>query len=332
MRGLIEVGVLKRDGQQWRIESDNAATDIPASIQAMLLARVDRLPQEVRRLAQEAAVIGPRFDASLLRAVAPDPARLDADLELLCDAEIIEEVAGSAASLASLPLHADDPAGRDLPESPAAATNRNARADRRRLRADICGNSPERLEDLVLLGHHLSLSAARERARATSGRQAIGPARSMPMTTPFASTSRRLPPGRDRTDAAAPAARRTDRRPVRPGRKARGRAWALRVGPAGISRGRRSHRLGADPSQDRPPALGRRQARQGRGALCRSRSPARGCRCADRAGASVAGTRPAGVSNRRQCPGAQNGRTRRSNARAPCRQGKMPKSCATQHS
>ncbi|TIR01735.1 MAG: adenylate/guanylate cyclase domain-containing protein, partial [Mesorhizobium sp.] len=62
---------------------------------AMLLARVDRLPQEVRRLAQEAAVIGPRFDAALLKAVTADPGRLEAGSELLCDAEIIEEVAGS---------------------------------------------------------------------------------------------------------------------------------------------------------------------------------------------------------------------------------------------
>ena len=60
---------------------------------------------------------------------------------------------------------------------------------------------------------------------------------------------------------------------------------------------------------------------QGRGALCRSRSSARGCRCADRAGASVAGTRAAGVSNRRQCPGRKMGGRQRSTARAPCRRG-----------
>ena len=100
VRGLIELGVLKRDGQHWQIATDEAAAGIPVSIQAMLLARVDRLPPEVRRLAQEAAVIGPRFDATLLKAMAADPARLDAGLELLCDAEIIEEVAG-AGSIAS---------------------------------------------------------------------------------------------------------------------------------------------------------------------------------------------------------------------------------------
>src|SRR3981081_2661464 len=70
IRGLIEAGTLERDGAHSRIKSDEAAADIPASIQALLLARLDRLPYEVRRLAQEAAVIGPRFDAALLGATA----------------------------------------------------------------------------------------------------------------------------------------------------------------------------------------------------------------------------------------------------------------------
>ncbi len=94
IRGLIESGALEREGSQWRIKSDEAAADIPASIQAMLLARLDRLPQDVRRLAQEAAVIGPRFDAGFSALQRPTPRRLEAGLELLCDAEIIEEVAG----------------------------------------------------------------------------------------------------------------------------------------------------------------------------------------------------------------------------------------------
>ena len=74
----------------------------------------------------------------LLKAVAADPARLEAGLELLCDAEIIEEVAGLGLDVvAKLPLYADDAAGRDLPEPSAAAAHRNARADRRRARAHV---------------------------------------------------------------------------------------------------------------------------------------------------------------------------------------------------
>jgi len=43
-------------------------------------------------------VIGPRFEARLLRVIAGDPVKLEADLELLCDAEIIEEAAGSGST------------------------------------------------------------------------------------------------------------------------------------------------------------------------------------------------------------------------------------------
>ncbi|TIT57341.1 MAG: adenylate/guanylate cyclase domain-containing protein, partial [Mesorhizobium sp.] len=84
VRGLIDRGVLMREGQRWRTAAGEVATGIPATIQAMLLARVDRLPPEVRRLAQEAAVIGPRFDATLLKTVTADPGRLEAGCELLC--------------------------------------------------------------------------------------------------------------------------------------------------------------------------------------------------------------------------------------------------------
>ena len=163
VRGLIEVGSLKRDGPQWRIESDNAATDIPAGIQAMLLARIDRLPQEARRLAQEAAVIGPRFDARLLKAVAADPARLDADLELLCDAEIIEEVAGSGLT-SSQGYRFTQTILQDVIYQNLLLQRRTEMHGKIGAAFErICGDSPERLEDLTLLGHHLSLGTAREK-------------------------------------------------------------------------------------------------------------------------------------------------------------------------
>ena len=163
VRGLIEVGSLKRDGPHWRIESDNAATDIPAGIQAMLLARIDRLPQEPRRLAQEAAVIGPRFDARLLKAVAADPARLDADLELLCDAEIIEEVAGSGLT-SSQGYRFTQTILQDVIYQNLLLQRRTEMHGRIGAAFErICGDSPERLEDLTLLGHHLSLGTAREK-------------------------------------------------------------------------------------------------------------------------------------------------------------------------
>ena len=161
VRGLIEAGALERDGSHWRIKSDEAAADIPASIQALLLARVDRLPHEVRRLAQEAAVIGPRFDAALLGATATDPAKVEAGLELLCDAEIIEEVAGansiSLQSYRFTQTMLQDVIYQNLLLQRRIEMHGRIGAALERL----CGDNPERLEDLILLGHHFSLSASK---------------------------------------------------------------------------------------------------------------------------------------------------------------------------
>lgn len=161
IRGLIEAGTLERDGAQWRVKSDEAAADIPASIQALLLARLDRLPHQVRLLAQEAAVIGPRLDAGVLGAAATEPARVEAGLELLCDAEIIEEIAGSN-SISLRTYRFTQTMLQDV-------IYQNLLLQRRielhgRIGAALerlYGNEPERLEDLILLGHHFSLSASK---------------------------------------------------------------------------------------------------------------------------------------------------------------------------
>ncbi|MDA9503519.1 adenylate cyclase [Bradyrhizobium sp. CCBAU 11386] len=161
IRGLIEAGTLERDGAQWRMTSDEAAADIPASIQALLLARLDRLPHQVRRLAQEAAVIGPRFDAAALGAAATEPARVEAGLELLCDAEIVEEIAGSN-SISLRTYRFTQTMLQDV-------IYQNLLLQRRiELHGRIggalerlYGHEPERLEDLILLGHHFSLSASK---------------------------------------------------------------------------------------------------------------------------------------------------------------------------
>lgn len=163
VRSLIELGVLKRDGQQWHIVAGEAAVSIPDTIQAMLLARVDRLPPEARRLAQEAAVIGPRFDATLLEAVTADPVRLEAGLELLCDAEIIQKVAG-AGSISSHCYRFTQTLLQDVIYQNLLLQRRtDMHGQIAATFEELCGESPERLEDLTVLGHHFGLSAAREK-------------------------------------------------------------------------------------------------------------------------------------------------------------------------
>lgn len=163
VRGLIELGVLKRAGQQWQIVTAEAVVSIPDTIQAMLLARVDRLQQELRRIAQEAAVIGPRFDATLLEAVTADPAGLEAGLELLCDAEIIEKVAG-AGSLSSHCYRFTQTLLQDVIYQNLLMQRRTEMHGQIATALEaLCGESPERLEDLTVLGHHFGLSPAREK-------------------------------------------------------------------------------------------------------------------------------------------------------------------------
>jgi DNA-binding SARP family transcriptional activator len=62
---------------------------LPGSVRALLLARVERLPAEARRVLQAAAVLGQRFDVEALRYVLGDPAcsveQQDQEGLLVCD-------------------------------------------------------------------------------------------------------------------------------------------------------------------------------------------------------------------------------------------------------
>ena len=64
---------------------DAASVEIPPTIQGLLTARLDQLPAHARRVLQEAAVLGPRFDLELLQKVSAAAATLDAILEALLE-------------------------------------------------------------------------------------------------------------------------------------------------------------------------------------------------------------------------------------------------------
>ena len=76
---------------------DLAEADIPTTLQASLLVRLDRLPPEARHIAQLGAVIGREFTLEMIAAVAPiDGAALSAALEQLVHAELILRKGGAA--------------------------------------------------------------------------------------------------------------------------------------------------------------------------------------------------------------------------------------------
>lgn len=89
VRDLAGRGVLTGSRGDYRLISDVNAIAVPATVQAVLAARIDRLPIEAKSILNAAAVIGSQFDVETLRTLLPDtqPARL-ADL---VSAELIDQ-------------------------------------------------------------------------------------------------------------------------------------------------------------------------------------------------------------------------------------------------
>jgi adenylate cyclase len=161
VRGLIAAGVLSQRGGAWTCTAEAAAVDVPATIQGLLLARVDRLPAEARRLLQEAAVLGTVIEPQVLRRLSETREAFASVLERLREAEMLREQADA----------------RELPagaERPLAFTHtlmqevvyQNLLVRRRAelhgraggVLEELRGEHPSRLEDLEALGHHFSQS------------------------------------------------------------------------------------------------------------------------------------------------------------------------------
>ena len=69
VRTLVETRVLAGERGNYRLEKKVESTQVPATVQAVLAARIDRLPLEEKRLLQSAAVIGKDVPFSLLQAI-----------------------------------------------------------------------------------------------------------------------------------------------------------------------------------------------------------------------------------------------------------------------
>lgn len=69
IRMLIEHGVLARRAGEWIVEAEITASEIPDNLQSLLLARIDRLPEDVKRALRVASVIGRQFSVKVLEQV-----------------------------------------------------------------------------------------------------------------------------------------------------------------------------------------------------------------------------------------------------------------------
>jgi len=73
VRTLVETGVLVGTPGAYRLAQALPTIQVPATVQAVLAARIDRLPLEEKHLLQTAAVIGTDVPCALLRAIADRP-------------------------------------------------------------------------------------------------------------------------------------------------------------------------------------------------------------------------------------------------------------------
>ena len=73
VRTLVETQVLSGERGAYRLGTPLASIQVPVTVQALLAARIDRLPLEEKHLLQNAAVIGREMSFPLLQAVAEVP-------------------------------------------------------------------------------------------------------------------------------------------------------------------------------------------------------------------------------------------------------------------
>jgi tetratricopeptide (TPR) repeat protein len=93
VRALVETGVLVGAPGAYRLAQALPTVQVPATVQAVLAARIDRLPLEDKRLLQTAAVIGTEVPFALLQAIADVPeAVLQHSLAHLQAAEFLYEM------------------------------------------------------------------------------------------------------------------------------------------------------------------------------------------------------------------------------------------------
>jgi class 3 adenylate cyclase/tetratricopeptide (TPR) repeat protein len=92
VRTLVETGVLVGEPGAYRLVQSLPTIQVPATVHAVLAARIDRLPSDEKRLLQTAAVIGTEVPFALLQAIADLPeAALHRGLAHLQTAEFLYE-------------------------------------------------------------------------------------------------------------------------------------------------------------------------------------------------------------------------------------------------
>ena len=163
IRMLIDRGaIVWRDGR-WEATAEVAEVDIPATLHGLLLARLDRLADDARRILRVASVIGRRFAVAVLARVAPPTT---------ADAPAVGRALGALEGAGLIELAATEPELEYLFRHVLiqdAAYGSLLRQERRTLHAQVASTLlelyPAHREDLAsVLAHHYELAEDRERA------------------------------------------------------------------------------------------------------------------------------------------------------------------------
>jgi len=91
VRHLMDQGLILQEEQGWRVSEELEEMGIPDTLQGVLLARIDRLEEEVRRTLQMASVIGKSFLYRILETISDAEAQLDQHLSQLQRADLVRE-------------------------------------------------------------------------------------------------------------------------------------------------------------------------------------------------------------------------------------------------
>ena len=93
IRSLVDRGAIVQDeaSGRWQVTEDVSSISIPDTLHGILMARIDRLHEEARRVLQLAAVIGRIFLYRILAAISEEERELDEQLTALQREEMIRE-------------------------------------------------------------------------------------------------------------------------------------------------------------------------------------------------------------------------------------------------
>jgi len=90
IRSLIETKQIVRANGHWKVVSDDVKITLPNTLRGVLSARIDRLPETSKHILQNAAVIGRLFDLRVLKPLTSLNGGLDAQIQYLKEASLVE--------------------------------------------------------------------------------------------------------------------------------------------------------------------------------------------------------------------------------------------------